>query len=229
MTIAIMQPYFFPYIGYWQLIKAVDTFVIFDDVNYINKGYINRNNILVNGQKQLFTLELIGASQNRLINEIEVGSNQNKMLKTISMSYKKAPCFSEVFPIIESILMCEEKNLSKYLGNSLKILAEYLNIKTRFLYSSDILKDNELKGEEKIIDIVKRLNTSVYINAIGGQELYDREVFAKNNLELYFLNPKSQEYKQFKNEFIPNLSIIDLMMFAKNDDIQEMLNKYTLI
>lgn len=224
-----MQPYFFPYIGYWQLIKAVDTFVIFDDVNYINKGYINRNNILVNGQKQLFTLELIGASQNRLINEIEVGSNQNKMLKTISMSYKKAPCFSEVFPIIESILMCEEKNLSKYLGNSLKILAEYLNIKTRFLYSSDILKDNELKGEEKIIDIVKRLNTSVYINAIGGQELYDREVFAKNNLELYFLNPKSQEYKQFKNEFIPNLSIIDLMMFAKNDDIQEMLNKYTLI
>lgn len=229
MTIAIMQPYFFPYIGYWQLIKAVDTFVIFDDVNYINKGYINRNNILVNGQKQLFTLELIGASQNRLINEIEVGSNQNKMLKTISMSYKKAPCFSEVFPIIESILMCEEKNLSKYLGNSLKILAEYLNIKTRFLYSSDILKDNELKGGEKIIDIVKRLNTSVYINAIGGQELYDREVFAKNNLELYFLNPKSQEYKQFKNEFIPNLSIIDLMMFAKNDDIQEMLNKYTLI
>lgn len=224
-----MQPYFFPYIGYWQLIKAADLFVIYDDVNYINRGYINRNTILTNRKKQLFTLELIGASQNRLINEIEIGNNQHKLLKTITMSYKKAPCFSEIFPIIESILMCDEKTLSKYLGNSLKIIAEYLNIKTTFIYSSDIVKDNALKGQEKIIDIAKQLKAGVYINAIGGQELYNREVFAKNNLKLHFLNPKTQEYKQFNNEFIPNLSIIDLMMFAKNDDIQEMLNKYTLI
>jgi len=229
MTIAIMQPYFFPYIGYWQLIKAVDVFVIYDDVNYINKGYVNRNNILVNGQKQLFTLELIGASQNKLINEIEVGHNQNKLIKTVSMSYKKAPYFSEIFPIIESILICDEKKLSKYLGNSLKIIAEYLNIKTTFIYSSDIVKDNALKGQEKIIDIAKQLKTGVYINSIGGQELYDRKVFAKNNLKLHFLNSKIQEYKQFNNDFIPNLSVIDLMMFAKDDDIQEILNKYTLI
>ena len=83
MTVAIMQPYLFPYIGYWQLIHAVDTFVIFDDVNYIKKGYINRNNILVNGQKQTFTLELMSASQNKLINDIDIGNNIEKVMESI--------------------------------------------------------------------------------------------------------------------------------------------------
>ncbi len=118
MIVAIMQPYLFPYIGYWQLIKAVDTFVIFDDVNYINKGYINRNSILISGKSQKFTLELVSASQNKLINEIEVGNNSKKLLKTIEMAYKKAPYFYDVFLMIEDILNNKEKNLAKLKGYS---------------------------------------------------------------------------------------------------------------
>jgi len=140
MTVAIMQPYLFPYIGYWQLIDAVDTFVILEDVNFINKGYINRNSILVNGKSQQFTLELISRSQNKLINEIEIGNNSKKLLKTIEMSYKKAPYFKTIFPVIEDILNQKEKNLAKFIGYSLQKVSSYLEIDTQFIYSSNIKK-----------------------------------------------------------------------------------------
>lgn len=229
MTIAIMQPYLFPYIGYWQLINAVDTFVIYDDVNYINKGYINRNSILSNGKSQQFTLELIGASQNKLINEIEVGNNLKKLLKTIEMSYKKAPYFDNIFLIIEDIFNQEEKNLAKFIGYSLQKIANYLDIDTKFIYSSHIEKDNTLKAQDKIIDICKKLEARVYINSIGGQELYNKEKFKEENIKLNFLKTQFIEYKQFKNDFVPSLSIIDILMFNSKDEIKNMLNRYELV
>lgn len=229
MTVAIMQPYLFPYIGYWQLIYAVDTFVIFDDVNFIKKGYINRNSILVSGRSQQFTLELIGASQNKLINEIEVGSNIQKLLKTIEMSYKKAPYFSDVFPIIEDILNNKEKNLAEFIGYSLEKISNYLNIDTQFIYSSKIEKDNNLKAQDKILDICKKLGTTNYINAIGGQELYNKKKFQEQNMQLNFLKTELTEYKQFKSEFSPYLSILDIIMFNDKDEIQNMLKKYTFV
>ncbi|WP_277640152.1 WbqC family protein [Wolinella succinogenes] len=229
MTIAIMQPYLFPYIGYWQLINAVDTFVIYDDVNYINKGYINRNSILINGKSQQITLELIGASQNKLINEIEVGNNSQKLLKTIEMSYKKAPFFEIVFPIISDILNQKEKNLAKFIGYSLEKISTYLEIDTKFIYSSDIKKDNTLKAQNKILDICKRLNASTYINAIGGQKLYCKAQFQEQNIELYFLKTDIMEYKQFKNDFIPYLSIVDVLMFNRIDEAKIMLSQFTKI
>lgn len=225
MTVAIMQPYIFPYIGYWQLINAVDTFVIYDDVNYINKGYINRNSILVNGKSQQFTLELIGASQNKLINEIEIGKNSKKLLKTIEMSYKKAPYFETIFSIIEDILNQEEKNLVKVIGYSLQKIA----IDTKFIYSSHIEKDNTLKAQDKILDICNKLEATTYINAIGGKELYSKVMFKDNKIDLNFLDIELIEYKQFKNEFVPYLSIIDILMFNSKDDIKNMLNRYELV
>jgi hypothetical protein len=229
MTLAIMQPYFFPYIGYWQLINVADTFVIFDDVNFIKKGYINRNSILVGGKSQKITLELIGASQNKLIKEIEVGSNSQKVLKTIEMSYKKAPYFSNVFPMIEDILNQEDKNLAKFIGYSLQQISNYLKLNIKFIFSSDIEKDNSLKAQEKILDICKKLNVTNYVNAIGGQELYNKEKFQEQNMQLNFLKTEFTEYKQFKNEFIPYLSIIDILMFNNCDEIQNMLNDYKLM
>ena len=109
MNLAVMQPYLFPYIGYWQLIDAVDIFIIYDDVNFIKRGYINRNNILENKTSQLITLELIGASQNKRINEISIGNNVNKLLKTLKQNYLKAPFYKDVFPVLEEILNNEEK------------------------------------------------------------------------------------------------------------------------
>ncbi|WP_418184864.1 WbqC family protein [Aliarcobacter vitoriensis] len=229
MTLAIMQPYLFPYIGYWQLINAVDTFVIYDDVNYINKGYINRNSILVDGKAQQFTLELINASQNKLINEIEVGNNSKKLLKTIEMAYKKTPYFFDIFPIIEAILNNKEKNLAKFIGYSLEEISNYLKINIKFIYSSDIGKENSLKAQDKIIDICKKLEARVYINSIGGQELYNKEKFKEENIKLNFLKTQFIEYKQFKNDFISHLSVIDILMFNSVIEIKQMLFRYELI
>lgn len=232
MKVGIMQPYFFPYMGYWQLLNVVDKYVIYDDVNYINRGWINRNRILLNSKDKMITLSLKEVSQNKLIKEIELLNNEKereKLLKTISQSYKKAPFYDEVYPLIEEILNFKEINLEKFLENSIKKIIEYLEIDTTILISSEIEKDNMLKGKNKILDICKNLGASEYYNAIGGQELYSYEEFNKEGIKLKFLKSGNIEYKQFKNEFIPNLSIIDVMMFNSKEKIKEFLNNYTLI
>jgi len=223
MKLAIMQPYFFPYIGYWQLISAVDTFVIYDDVNYIKQGWINRNNIIGSNFNQLISLQVIGASSFKLINEIEVGNNSQKILKTIEQSYSKAPYFKEIFPIIEEILNQEEKNLAKFIGYSLEKISNYLKIDTKFLYSSSIKKDNSLKAQNKILDICSKLNAKNYINTIGGVNLYDEDRFKKEGIDLNFLKAKIINYQQFKDEFISHLSIIDVLMFNDIDAVRNML------
>jgi len=229
MTVAIMQPYLFPYIGYWQLINLVDIFVIYDDVNYHKKGYINKNNILISGQAQSFTLELLQASQNKYINEIKVGHNSKKILKTITMAYKKAPYFKKIYPLLEKILNNEEKNLAKYIGDSIMEISKYLKINTKFIYSSCIKKNNNLKAQNKIIDINKNLKSTFYINAIGGLELYDKAIFLKENIKISFLSTVINEYTQFNNAFIPNLSIIDILMFNSIDDIIMMMDDFKLV
>ncbi len=232
MKTAIMQPYFLPYIGYFQLIKSVDQFVIFDDVNYIKKGWINRNSILVNGQPNLFSIGLKDMSQNKLINEITIDSqsewNKN-LLKTIAFSYKRAPFFSEIFPVIEDILQNDEKNLATFIEYSLRKICDYLNIATAIFTASSIEKNHGLKGQLKIIAICKKTNTTDYVNAIGGKELYDAKVFLENNIQLHFIQSKKMEYPQFKNEFVPWLSIIDVMMFNSPEIIEGLLNQYELI
>lgn len=229
MKLAVMQPYLFPYVGYWQLINAVDTFVIYDDVTYIKQGWINRNYILLNGRKHRLTLEVIGGSSNRLINEVKVGKNKHKLLKTIELNYKKAPYFNEVYPLIKNIFSFEEANLAKFVGNSLIQISDYLGIDTDLIYSSEMENKTTLKGQEKIIDMCKSLDADKYVNAIGGQDLYDNDSFSKEGIELYFLNMLQFEYKQFDNEFIPNLSIIDAMMFNSKENIKQILDMYELI
>lgn len=229
MSIGIMQPYFFPYIGYFHLMQEVNVFVIADDLNYIKNGYINRNSILLNNETFKITLQLNGASQNKLINEIEVGNNNSKLLETIRRAYKKAPYFNDVFPLIEDIMLNEEKNLARFLGDSLIKISNYLNIEVKILYSSEIDKDNSLTYDDRIIDICKRLDMNCYINAIGGKVLYSKDTFMKQNLELYFINSQISEYKQFNDNFIPNLSIIDLMMFNSKENLTKLLDQYELV
>ena len=229
MNLAVMQPYLFPYIGYWQLIDAVDIFVIYDDVNFIKQGYINRNNILQKQKSHLFTLELIGASPNKKINDIKIGGNSNKLLRTIKQNYSKAPFYKDVSPVLEDILNNEEKELSKFLGFSLVKIAKYLNIDTKFLYSSDIKNDKTFKAQDRLIEMSRILNATGYINSIGGIELYDKEVFSQNDINLSFLKSHEISYKQFNNEFVPNLSIVDILMFNSKDNIKNMLTQCELI
>lgn len=224
-----MQPYFFPYIGYFQLMKAVDTFVIYDDVNFIKQGWINRNRILVNGSDFMFNIMLKGASSFKKINEIEVAGNHQKSITTLEQSYRKAPYFSEAYPVISNILLNKETNLARYLSNSLSAITEYQGIQVSILISSEIEKDASLKGDDKVINICNQLKATNFINAIGGQELYSKEKFSENGLILNFIKTKPIVYKQFKDPFIPWLSIIDVMMFNSPEAINEMLNEYELV
>jgi len=224
-----MQPYLFPYIGYFQLINAVDTFVIYDDVNFIKQGWINRNRILLNGSDFMFNIMLKGSSSFKKINEIEIAGNHLKLITTIEQSYSKAPYFSDAFPLISNILLNNETNLARYLSKSLIEIIKYLGIQVSILISSEIEKDASLKGDDKVINICNQLKATNYINAIGGQELYSKEKFSENGLVLNFIQTKPIVYKQFKDPFIPWLSIIDVMMFNSPEAISEMLNQYKLV
>ena len=229
MKLGIMQPYFLPYIGYWQLINAVDKYVIYDDVQFIKGGWINRNNILINGQKQLFNLFLSGASPNKLINEIAVEDNQTKLIRTIELNYKKAPMYQQVFPLFLHIMEHSDKNLAKFIGNSIVEISKYLSIETEFIYSSTLDKDNTLRAQDKVLYICKLLNASKYINAIGGFDLYSKESFANNGIQLSFLESKILPYKQLNSEFVPYLSILDILMFNSQERVKTMLDNYKLL
>jgi hypothetical protein len=232
MKLAIMQPYIFPYIGYFQLINFVDKFVVYDDVNYINKGWINRNNILVSNQASLFTIPLIQASQNKLIKDIEISSENKwkvKFLKTIREAYAKAPLFKTAYPIIEKIILFEEKNLSKYIFNSLKEINQYLDIQTKLIPTSSFYGNSTLKAQYRILDICKAEGAVKYVNLTGGMDLYSKEEFNKQNIQLCFIKSQVKNYNQLSGDFIPRLSIIDILMFNDQSKINSFLNEYELI
>lgn len=232
MRTAIMQPYFFPYLGYWQMFNAVDKFVILDDVNYIKRGYINSNSILINGAANKFTIPLEKASQNKQINEskiVEDCSWKEHFLRKVEMAYKKAPHFQDFFPIFREVVLYDERDLVQYLKYSFERVKKYLDLDTEILISSKIEKNNFLKGEDRILEICKRLKTDVYINAIGGQSLYHRERFAENNMELKFIKMGRCEYMQFSNTFIPNLSFIDVLFFNDKEKVKQLLDNFELI
>ena len=230
MRLAIMQPYLFPYIGYFQLISAVDVFVIFDDVNFINRGWINRNYILCGGESKLLTMELERSSQNKLINQINVGNRNDKLLKTINHNYSKAPFYPQVFPIISNILTNKEKNLATFLNLQLDAICTYLDLYPKWLISSNLNKDNSLRGQDKILAICNQLEATHYINLYGGRHLYNTELFAAAGTELLFIRSKQVTYPQSRNPFVPNLSIIDVMMFNSPGTIRHsLLKSYELV
>lgn len=232
MKLGIMQPYFIPYIGYWQLMNAVDKYIVYDDVNFIKGGWINRNRILVNGEPKYFNIPMLGASPHKLINEVEVNHNEklkNKNMRVIEGAYQKAPYYNEVKDLLEKIMNGEQKSISDFILNSFKIINEYLEIDIELILSSTLNKDCSLKGQDKVLSICELLGATEYYNAIGGQELYSFEEFKKHGIDLKFLETGKIEYKQFHNEFQSNLSIIDVMMFNSKDKVKEFLNQYTLI
>ena len=232
MKVGIMQPYIFPYIGYFQLINAVDKFVIYDDVNFINKGWINRNRMLNNGKDSLFSIPLKEASQNKLINEIEINWDnawKSKFLKTLEQCYKKAPFYQEALSIIDQTFNIDNEPISKVIEHNLRLICEYLDIKTKIVLSSVTYQNTHLKAQERILDICLQEKATQYINPIGGLELYDRDFFNAKNINLNFIKSMPVEYPQFKNEFVPWLSMIDVLMFNSKEKINEFLNNYELV
>lgn len=231
-TVAIMQPYFLPYIGYFQLMAAVDKFVVFDDVNYINRGWINRNRLLLNGEAHTFTVPLRGASQNKLICDIELAEDdgwRDKLLRTISQSYAKAPCYAEIAPLMERLIRYPSRRLDEFLLNSLREIAQYLALDVKIESTSRIYRNAQLHGQDRILDICKQEGANRYINPIGGEGLYDRASFDAQGVELKFLRSRPLSYPQGKGEFVPWLSILDVLMFNTQPEVRRLLAEMDLV
>src|SRR5579863_5518706 len=233
MKIAIMQPYLFPYIGYFQLMKAVDEFVVYDNIEYTKKGWINRNRILNNGIDAYITFPLKKGSDYLQVRERYLAENwkieKKKVLNKIVESYRKAKHFENVFPVIERIISYEENNLFAFILNSLNVLKSYLGINTTLKISSSIPIDHLSKAEKKVIEICRCRGATTYINPIGGLNLYSKEFFREHRIELKFIKSHEINYKQFENEYVPWLSIIDVMMFNTQHEINELLTQVVFL
>ncbi len=232
MTLAIMQPYLFPYIGYFQLMHATQRFVVYDDVNYMKKGWVNRNNILENASSSLFTVPLLGASQNKKINETMVSPERgwrDKLYRRIFTIYSHAPQFAVVAPFIEKGIRREGLSIAEYNVAILKDVLSYLDIKTELILSSSGYGNEGLKGSDRILDICRIERANQYVNPIGGKELYDKAEFKAKGIDLYFLSTRPIVYKQRGHSFVPNLSILDVMMWNPPGQIREWLGQYDLV
>jgi hypothetical protein len=231
MRIAIMQPYFLPYIGYWQLISAVDTFVVYDNIKYTKKGWINRNRFLVNGAEAGFSLPLRKDSDFLDVNQRYLADSFDRegFLNRFREAYRKAPECSSVMPLIEQIIRNTDMNLFEYIFASIRAVCDFLEIKTPLVVSSTIACDHSLKSAERVQTICKALGADTYVNPIGGTELYSKEDFARKGVSLQFLKPHLIEYPQLGNEFVPWLSIIDVVMYKSGERLmQQVATDYSL-
>lgn len=222
MRVGIMQPYLFPYIGYFQLIDAVDRFVVYDNIKYTKKGWINRNRLLRQGTDAYFSVPLKKGSDSLDICQRELASdfNRDKLLNQFAEAYRQAPQYADVFPFLQEVFSCDRFNLFEFLFNALRKTCARLRIDTEILVSSGIGIDHALRKQDRVMALCEALGATVYVNPIGGVELYSVDEFKARGLQLQFLKSRPCVYPQFGNEFVPWLSIIDVMMFNAVDVIR---------
>lgn len=222
MKLAIMQPYFMPYIGYFQLIASVDEFILYDNIKYTKKGWINRNRILQNGKDVTFSLPLKKGSDSLNVceRELAVDFSPDKLLNQFKGAYNNAPYFKPTFLLLKEILLYGDQNLFGFLYNSILKTCEHLEINTELKISSDITIDHNLKSQDKVLAYCMAAGADSYINPIGGVDLYSKSTFSEKGIELNFIKSKLVEYQQFGGDFVPWLSIVDVLMFNSVDTIQ---------
>ena len=223
-----MQPYFFPYIGYFQLIGAVDLFIVYDNIKYTKKGWINRNRMLQSGKDVMFSLPLRSDSDSLDVRDRALASdfNRNKFLNQLRGAYSRAPEFAEVFPLVERAVRHEDTNLFAYLHHALIRTCENLGLTTPIRISSTVDIDHGLKNQDKVIALATAVGATTYVNAIGGLDLYEREAFHAKGLELQFIRSRPFEYRQFGDPFVPWLSIIDVLMFNTLEAVHTMASSH---
>lgn len=231
MTLAIFQPYFLPYLGYWQLLAMVDCFVVYDNIEYTKKGWINRNRYLKDGAAEYFTVPLKKGSDFLTVAERQVAADfdRGKLLRTLAASYRRAPQFDEVFPLIERVVAAPLDNLFEFVQHSLTEVAGFLEIRTPMVVSSTIAIDHELRAEQKVLALCRALRADRYVNPIGGQALYSPAAFAAASIRLDFVRARPVEYPQLGKPFVPNLSILDVLMFNSKAAVGGMLSEVDVI
>lgn len=231
--IAIMQPYFFPYLGYFQLIQEVDTMVLYDNIEYTKKGWINRNQYLQNGEAKKFSLPLEKASDFLFVDQRHLSQDvwpkhQKTLLAQISNAYRRAPFFEETFDLFQRCIEYPDYNLFNFIQHSIFQINSHLNIDTKIIKSSSLSIDEHLKGQSRVLNICKTLKAKVYVNPIGGTKLYAAEAFNNNNITLKFHEMDKIRYQQFNDSFIGQLSILDVLMFNSVSSTKILLSKYQL-
>lgn len=231
MKLGIMQPYFLPYIGYFQLLASVDQFIVYDNIKYTKKGWINRNRMLQGGRDEIFSLPLKKDSDSLDVVERELTAdfNRDKLLNQFKSAYRRAPHFDQTFLLVEQIVRYEDTNLFRFLHHSIVNTCVYLGIQTEIRISSDIAIDHSLKGQDKVLALCEAVGATTYVNAIGGMDLYSKEIFRERGIDLKFIKSHPFEYEQLGNEFVPWLSIIDVLMFNELPAIRRQLVQCDLI
>lgn len=233
MKVAVMQPYFLPYIGYFQLLNLVDAFVVYDNIQFSKKGWIHRNRLLFNKKDEFVSLSLKKDSDYKDVRERTLSESWKqdkvKTIRKIEENYKKSPFYEKVKPLVEEIFNFNNNNLFDFIIHSLTTINHYLQISTPVIVSSTLEIDHTLRGQDKVLAICKLMSATHYINPIGGLELYDNESFLNQGIELSFLKSINFTYSQLDNEFIPWLSIIDIMMFNDIETIKKQLDLFTLV
>jgi hypothetical protein len=227
-----MQPYFMPYLGYWQLLSAVDRFIVLDDVAFIRKGWVNRNRILVNGTAHLFTLPVRAASQNRAINELELAPDAGWLKgfrSTLEQSYRKAPYFDETLDFLEPILANCQGRLLPFLLYSIDAVAAHLDIPTPRVLASFVDPSHRSRGQGRILDFCRIEGATEYLNLPGGRELYQNQAFQSSGIRLKFITPQVRPYpQQLFGQWWPCLSIIDLLMSLGSELTRLELSQYRI-
>ena len=232
MKLAIMQPYFLPYIGYFQLIAAADVFVVYDNIKYTKKGWINRNRFLLNGADAMFSLPLKKDSDFLDIRDRELAEDfrRDKLLNQLQGAYRRAPHFPQTESLLREIVLHEDRNLFGFIHNSIVRICRHIGIETKILVSSTVSIDHSLRSQDKVIALCKKLAANTYINPIGGTDLYSKDDFRSRDVELQFVRSKPFEYLQFGEAFVPWLSILDVLMFNPLDRVREgVYNNFELI
>jgi hypothetical protein len=234
VKLGIMQPYLFPYLGYFQLLHAVERFVVYDDVAFIKQGWINRNRVLNNGRPSYFTVPVKHASSFALIRDTVVDDHpQNarwveKMLKTMDQAYHRAPEFAQVFPMVETVLRLPTRRVAELAAASIKAVMQVLDIQTGWVEGSARYGNAHLKGEDRVLAICRAEGATDYVNVTGGQELYAPERFAADGIGLHFVRSRPVAYRQFHDPFVPSLSVIDVLMFNTPAAARELVTQYDL-
>lgn len=225
MRVGIMQPYFLPYIGYFQLLNYCDTFVVYDDIEYTKKGWISRNRLQLNGEVRTFSLSLKSASDYLSIRERSLAENfdRARLLRLFEAAYRKAPCFDELADFLRPVVLFESKNLFSYLENSIQQACLHLGITTEIVRSSELKIDAGIRGQARVLEICNVLGAKQYVNPIGGLDLYDRQSFIDRGIDLRFLKSRLTPYPQGNFEFIPALSVVDQIALCGSEGMKTVL------
>lgn len=227
-----MQPYLFPYLGYFQLIARSDRFVFLDDVQYIKRGWANRNRILFNGQPRWIRIPVESAprhesfAQRRYIIDARV---QRKILGSLWHAYRSAPHFERIYSLVKDILEFEDWSVSQFNIYQIRKILQEIGIKQPTACSSEQPQTRNKRGQDRILALCKAMDGDAYINLVGGINLYSYARFEDSGIELKFLIPRIKPYRQSGNEFVPDLSIIDVLMWCSVSEVREKLREYRLV